>query len=387
MNPWKGLQGLPRSIWMLSLSTLINRMGTMVMFFLTLYLVQGRGWRTEEAATAMALYGLGSLVASPFSGRLGDKFGHRRLLGWSLGCSALTVLLLPYASSRALFLPLVFVWSALTQAFWPASMALITDLSPPELRKQAFVLHRLASNLGLAVGPALGGFLAHVSYPALFWIDGLTTLAGLAVLVLWVPGSAPAVAPESPSLSGWQDRRLLLLLCGLLPAILVFTQIHGTLPLWIGRDLGHGPRLFGLVFSFNTFLILLLEVALNLRLAAWSHGHQLGLGALLIALGFGLTGFGASLGLLAFSVTLWTLGEMVLLPASSDAVAALAPPDRRGEYMGLYSLTWTVALSLGPWLGLITYARLSPQALWPLSGLVAALSVALLWRFRATAQA
>lgn len=386
MNPWQGLKGLPRSIWMLSLSTLINRVGTMVMFFLTLYLVQGRGWREEEAATAMAVYGFGALVASPFSGRLADRIGHRRLLAWSLFTSALTILLIPYTGPRVLLYPLIFLWSALTQAFWPASMALITGLATPEQRKQAFVLHRLASNLGIAVGPALGGFLAHYSYTSIFWIDGLTTLFGLVVLLAWVPDSPVDSHEGPPSGSGWRDRRLLGLLLGLLPAILVFTQIHGTLPLWISRDLHHGTRMFGLVFTFNTLLILLLEVAINTRMAFWTHGHQLALGALLIALGFGLTAFAGPLPLLALSVIIWSVGEMILLPASTDAAAALAPADRRGEYMGLYSMTWTLALTLGPWLGLLTYARLGPSFLWGGCAVVALMSTGGLWRFRANAE-
>ncbi|MDP2874645.1 MAG: MFS transporter [Holophaga sp.] len=383
MNPWKGLKGLPRIIWMLALSTLVNRLGTMVMFFLTLYLVQGRGWRAEDAAVAMALYGLGALAASPISGRLADRVGHRRVLAWSLFTSAIAVILIPYVHSRALLYPLIALWSALNQAFWPASMALITDMAGPEQRKQAFVLHRLASNLGIAIGPAVGGVMAHYSYTSIFWIDGITTLLGLGVLLLWVPTTVQERHSGTASISGWKDTRLLLLLLGMLPAILVFTQLHGGLPLWISRDLEHGTRMFGLAFTFNTLLILLLEVALNTRVAAWTHGHQLALGAVLMAVGFGLTGFAKPISMLAFTVMIWSLGEMIFLPASSDAVAAMAPPDRRGEYMGLYSMTWTLAITLGPWLGLLTYAKLGPMFLWMACGVVALISSVSLVRFKA----
>jgi len=382
MNPWKSLRGLPAGIWMLSFSTLINRAGTLVVFFLAIYLIQGRGWSEKSAATALALSGLGSLLASPFSGPLADRVGHRRLLAWSLLSSALTVLGIPYLRSPLGLMALVFVWSALTQAFWPASMALITELAPPELRKQAFVLHRLASNLGIAVGPAVGGFLAKWSFPALFWIDGITTLLGLGILLLGVPKSPPQIHEGKPSLSAWSDRRLLGLLLALLPATLVFTQIHGSLPLWVSRDLGFGPRIFGLVFTLNTLLIVAFEVAINHGLSHWPHRRQLALGALLIGLGFGLTGLGNRMGLLALCVCLWSLGEMVLLPAASDAVATLAPQDRRGEYMGLYSLTWTLSMTLGPWLGLMGYTRMGAQGFWPLCGLVALAGALLMLRFR-----
>ncbi len=383
MNPWRGLSGLPRSVWILSLSTLVNRLGTLVTFFLTLYLVQGRGWRTEDAATAMLAYGLGSVIAGPFSGRLSDRLGHRRLLLGSLVASGLGVLVVPFVHSPALLLPLIGLWSAVTQAFWPASMALITDMTPVEQRKQAFVLHRLASNLGLAIGPAMGGFIASHSYSALFWIDGATTLLGALVLAVGLKH-----VPEQhdqrqvPSHSGWKDRRLLLLLASLLPATMVFTQIHGALPLWVSLDLGHGPGFFGLIFTFNTALILLLEVGINFRIARWPHGHQLALGSLLIALGFGLTGLTRGMPMLAITILLWSLGEMVMLPAATDAVAALAPADRRGEYMGLYSFSWTAAMTLGPWLGLLAYAKAGPAWVWAGCGVVGLVTTFAVIRFR-----
>lgn len=374
MNPWKGLKGLPHSLWLLCLSTLVNRLGTMVIFFLALYLVQARGWTASEAATALAVYGAGSMAAGPFSGSLADRLGHRRTLTWSLVLSGALMVALPHVQPRGAFLGLVGLWSALNQAYWPASMALLADLAPEGKRQQGFVLHRMAANLGLAIGPALGGILAKHTYTALFWVDGLTTLLGALVLVLGVPeGPRPTPSPGSTR-PAWRDPRLTLLLLAMLPAVMVFNQLMGALPLWISQDLGHGPRMFGLVFTLNTLLILLFEAAVNHRTTRWTHGAQLGLGALLIALGFGTTGWATGLPFLAITVALWTFGEMVLLPATSETVAVLAPASQRGEYMGLYSFAWTVALTLGPWLGLKARPHLVPSLFWGLCGLVATAS-------------
>jgi MFS family permease len=387
MNPWHGLKGLPRGMWALALSSLINRMGTMVMFFLALFLVQARGWRETEAATALALYGLGALVASPFSGWFADRFGHRFTLALSLGLSAGLLLLIPYTHARLLLLALIPLWSAATQGYWPASMALITDLVPPDKRKQAFVLHRLSANLGISVGPAVGGVIAHFSFPALFWIDGLTTFMGLAVLLAFVPAPAAQAAPERPTHSGWRNRRLLFLLLALLPGTMVFTQMHGALPLWVCRDLGHSTQLYGLLFTLNTLIILVAEVALNQRIAHWNHGRQLAFGALFLTLGFGSLGFMRSLPLLAIATAVWTVGEMVFLPASTDAVAAMAPADRRGQYLGMYSLVWTVALTVGPWLGLQIHAHAGPALVWPFCALLGLASVAMAYRIESPTRA
>ncbi|HJV91543.1 MAG TPA: MFS transporter [Holophagaceae bacterium] len=384
MHPWKGLKGLPRAVWLVSVSTLVNRLGTMALPFLVLYLTEGRRWTPAEAGTAMMVYGLGALTAGPFSGRLADRLGHRRVLRASLWLSGATLLVLPLTTVRPLLYPLIFAWAAFTQAFWPSAMALIASLVTPEQRKAAFALHRAAVNLGMAVGPAVGGLVAHYSYRWVFWIDGLSTLSS-ALLLAWLLGrdAGPDPSVEAPTArSGWRDRRLLALLLGILPAFLVFFQIEGAYPLWVVRDLGHSTRFFGLIFTLNTVLIVFLEVGLNMAMAQWPHGRALALGCLCYAVGFGLTGLAATKSALLGLAVIWTFGEMILLPTASDAVAGLAPGDRRGEYMGLYSLSFATALAFGPWLGVQAYAHGGPKGVWAGCFGSAALSAGVLWRFR-----
>ncbi len=382
MNPWRGLGGLPREVWLICATTLVNRLGTMALPFLVLYLTQWRRWPAEEAGLAMLVYGAGALVTGPFSGRLADRLGHLRVLKASLWTSGAAMLLLPLATHRLALYPLIFLWAALTQAFWPSSMALLAGLTDPARRKAVYSLHRLSVNLGMSVGPALGGLIAYRSYTWVFWVDGLTTLASALLLSLFL---APRVEPRSPAsgpvLRAWRDRRLVFLLLAFLPVVMVFFQVEGALPLWVVRDLRLGNPFFGLLFSLNTLLIVGLEVPLNLRMAHWPHGRQLLLGALCYAVGFGLTGWATTRGLLLATVVIWTFGEMILLPAMSDAVAALAPPERRGEYMGLYSTVFAAALTLGPWLGVLVYTRCGGPWLWAGCFMTAALGGLALSRF------
>jgi predicted MFS family arabinose efflux permease len=384
MNPWRGLRGLPRAVWLVCASTLVNRLGTMALPFLVLYLTEGRRWTPGEAGFGMMVYGAGALVAGPFSGRLADRLGHVHVLKASLWSSGALLLLLPLATTKPLLFALIFLWAGLTQAFWPSAMALLAGLAAPDQRKAVFALHRLAVNLGMAVGPALGGFIAHHSYRWVFWTDGLSTLAGAVVLtlVLRVPPMAPVPHDHVPGGSPWRDRHLAYLLLPFIPLLMVFFQIEGTLPLWVVRDLGLGSRFYGLLFTVNTLLIVALEVALNLAMARWPHGRQLFVGSLCLAAGFGLTTWATGHALLIGTTVIWTFGEMILFPAMSDAVATLAPPDRRGEYMGLLSLSFAAALALGPWLGVLAYAKAGPKAVWLSTFVIAGGAGLLLSRFK-----
>lgn len=384
MNPWKGLKGLPREVWLVCLSTLINRLGTMALPFLVLYLTEGRRWTPAEAGYGMMVYGGGALVAGPFSGRLADRLGHVHVLRASLWSSGALLLVLPYATTKPMLFTLIFLWAGLTQAFWPSAMALLTGLAAPEQRKAVFALHRLSVNLGMAVGPAVGGLIAHHSYRWVFWTDGLSTLAGAVLLglLLKAPPAAPLPHGHAPGHSPWRDRRLAFLLLPFILALMVFFQIEGTMPLWVVRDLGLSSRFFGLLFTVNTLLIVVLEVPLNLAMAHWRHGRQLLLGSLCVAVGFGTMGWARTYATLILTTIIWTFGEMILFPAMSDAVATLAPPDRRGEYMGLLSLSFAAALALGPWLGVLAYAKAGPQALWLSTFAIAGGAGLLLLRFR-----
>ena len=384
MNPWRGLRGLPREVWLVCASTLINRLGTMALPFLVLYLTEGRRWTPTEAGYGMLVYGAGALTAGPFSGRLADRLGHVQVLKASLWASGTLLLVLPFATTKPLLFALIFLWAGLTQAFWPSAMALLTGLAAPQQRKAVFALHRLSANLGMAVGPAMGGFIAHHSYRWVFWTDGLSTLAGALLLTLVLKAPAPAALPHDHvrGQSPWRDRHLAYLLLPFIPVLMVFFQIEGALPLWVVRDLGLGSRFFGLLFTVNTLLIVVLEVPLNLAMARWRHGRVLLLGSLCLAVGFGLTTWATGYTMLILTTVIWTFGEMILFPAMSDAVATLAPPDRRGEYMGLLSLAFAAGLALGPWLGVLTYAKAGPRALWLSTFIVAGGAGLLLVRFR-----
>src|SRR6185436_19242856 len=184
-HPWQGLAGLPGDAWVLAGATLINRSGSMVLPFLVLYLTQHVGMSPSLAGGMLAVYGGSSLVASPVFGNLSDRFGPVRVMRFTLVASGLLLLVYPAAHHLAAIVGVTVVLAVVTEGFRPASMARYSDLVAPERRKPAFALARLAINLGMSVGPAMGGFLAARSFLYLFWVNGATTLAAAAVILLW----------------------------------------------------------------------------------------------------------------------------------------------------------------------------------------------------------
>jgi len=387
LNPWKGLASLPRSVWVVFAVTLINRAGTMVMPFLVLYLTRAMGMPAARAGLALTVYGIGALITGPLSGRLSDRVGALRVAEVSLLVSGVVVLFLPFLKSFEAILVVTFLWALTGESFRPAVMTVVTDLVAAPKRKPAFALIRLAINLGMSLGPAVGGFLAMRSFTALFLVDGLTSIAAGVVLLAarrrrMATGqhvSAP-VGTAGSILSSLGDMRLLYFLAAFLPVLMVFFQSQGAMPLHLVHHLGMSEAVYGLMFSLNTVMIILIEVPLTAATSHWPHRLSLPLGAVLTGAGFGAMAFARGYDGVALTVVVWTFGEMILLPTATAYVAEIAPPSRRGQYMGFYSMTFSLAFTLGPWLGAAVLASGGPGVLWPGTFALALLSALLLAR-------
>ena len=352
----------------------------MVLPFLTLYLTVDRRFSASTAGLALTIYGIASIIIAPISGRLSDRLGGLWIIKLSLFLSGLILFLFPFVSSLTGILFTTGLWALVTEAFRPPSMSIIGVLAGPAQRKAAFALSRLAINLGMSIGPVIGGFLAMRSFKLLFYVDGATALlAGLLmVLVPWrsaeaqlpavdtaeVGSTGSEVAAEVPYSSVLKDRRFLYFLVAMIPVELVFFQPLAAMPVYLVRDLHLTEAGFGMLLAINTVLIILIEVPLNAAMGDWSHRHSLALGALLVGLGFGGMAFGSSVFWLAATIVVWTFGEMILLPASAAYVSDIAPPARSGAYMGLYTMGFSVAFAIGPLLGLQAMERFGSSSVW-----------------------
>jgi predicted MFS family arabinose efflux permease len=354
--------------------------------FLVLYLTSARGFSADAAGAVFALFGAGSLAIAPVAGRLSDRLGPVRLMLFALAASGVLLLAVPLAHAAPAIVALTLLVAATGETFRPASLSVITHLAAPDQRKAAFALQRLAVNLGMSVGPAVGGFLAAVSWPALFLVDGATSLLAAAMLLLFFPRDAAlpkGASPAGPSRrEGLRDPSLVFFLAALVPVGIVFFQHESSMAVFLVRDVGYAVWIFGLLHTVNTLLIVCLEVPLNLATSHWPHRRALVLGSLLVAAGFGALAWARSLPAVVATVVVWTFGEMILLPAMSSWVADVAPESKRGAYMGLYTMGFSLALVVGAPLGTSLLEHGGGKTLWLTMLALGLLSAALFLRVK-----
>src|SRR5215467_11896527 len=167
---------LPSAFWVLWSGTLVNRTGTLVLPFLTLYLTSVRHVSVKEAGLVAGFAGVGGILASFSMSMIADRINRCYLLSLVLGIAALLMLPILFISSLPLLIIVVLLWSTVSEIQRPLSQVLVIDIVPSTQRQQSIALLRTAINGGAALGGVLGGLITAVAYIPLFLIDAGTNL-------------------------------------------------------------------------------------------------------------------------------------------------------------------------------------------------------------------
>lgn len=364
------LASLPRTYWLLWLGTLINRLGSFVVPFLTLYLTQQRGLPVSQAALMVSLYGAGAFTSSLIGGELADRLGRRPVMLLSFLLAPLNMIALGLVQPLTLLTLLTFTQGLLTELYRPAVSAAIADLVPSEERPRAFGYLYWAINLGFAIAPVLAGVMARFDYFLLFAGDAATTFVFGLIVLAGVRETRPAEAhaastsPLSVRLRLLGASPLMLLFCALALAFgMIYMQAHVALPVDMAAH-GLGPEAYGLAIAVNGMLIVLLGLPASHAAVRWPRYRAMAVAAILTGAGFGLTGLAESLPLFALSIGVWTLGEIAGSTVAPAIVADLSPVESRGLFQGAYGAAWGLSAFAGPLVGGAVFQRFGAGVLW-----------------------
>jgi MFS family permease len=370
---------MPPAAWGLFAGTFVNRLGTFVFPFMTLYLTR-RGYSAAQAGGAVAMYGLGGIGSQLVGGLVTDRIGRRNTIALSMLAASGLTLVLWRASTLATVYPMMAMLAFVAEMHRPAASALIADVVPSERRVTAFALLRFAINIGWATGLALGGFLADRSFAYLFVGDAITSSAFGLVSVAVLPHGTRTTRGEERRLPAatraiLADRGFLLFLGSILVGSAIYTQNVSTFPLHV-RDAGFSNAVYGGLQSLNGLIIVLVE----LPITAWARRHprtrMVALGGVLVGAAFASLLVARAIPALVAMVVVWTLGEMVASPATSAFVADRSPEHARGRYQAALGTMFALGAIVGPLVGSATYG-VSPDALWIGCGLAGLVSGAL----------
>ena len=383
--------GLSRNSWYLSLVMLINRSGTMVVPFLSIYCIRQLRFSVVEAGYIMAIFGAGSIAGSFCGGKFTDKFGFYDLQIGSLLSGGLFFIVLGFQHAFFNLAIGTFVLSFCNESFRPANSTAIAHYSNADNKTRSYSLNRLAVNLGWAVGGATGGFLASINYHLLFWVDGCTNIAAAILLLLLMPrskvlGTVKAKIKNAANSSAYRDREYLLFIILSTFFGICFFQFFIMEPVFYKTVWHFDERLIGALMALNGLMIVAIEMVLIKRLEGRRHIlNYIALGILIAGAGFVLLNLLPANALSAIVVVvLVTIGEILSMPFMNTFWITRTTDHNRGEYAALYSMSWAAAQVVAPALGsqVILYGGF--RSLWWAIGclcLVTALGYNLIYRF------
>ncbi len=355
INYVASFKGLSKEIWLLAFVTFINRAGAMVIPFLSLYLVNALGFTLPQVGWIMTCFGFGSLIGNWIGGKLTDTLGFYKVIVGSLFLGGIGFFILQYISTFYGFCLAIFLLILAADAYRPAIFVATETYSKPENTTRSLTLIHLAINLGFSMGPVIGGIIiATISYTALFWIDAITCVLASILLLLLLKPKAATVEEKlqrkiKEGVSPYTNKIFLLFVFIMITTSLTFVQYFSVMPLYYKTIHGLTEDLIGWILFLNGFLIVVFEMPLISWIERIKMPKVIALawGTLFLTLSFliiNLTSWG---GILIIGMILMTIGEMISSPFANSIALDMAPKGRKGSYMGVFSMSFSLGHIVG----------------------------------------
>lgn len=381
----------PRQFWLMFVGMFISTVGaSMIWPFLMIYISERLQLPLTSAAGLITLNAAVGLGASFLAGPIVDYLGRKWVMVISLMVNGMGFVLMRQAHTYSAFAGLMALQGFFNPLYRIGADAMMADLIPAEQRAEAYSMLRLSNNLGVAIGPAVGGFIASISYEIAF----LCAAAGMSLYGLLIALRARETLPrrrrmESGGKSSHPRERFggygrVLRDRPFLAFTLTFTltQVCAAI-LWVllsvytKQNFGLPESRYGWIPTTNALMVVLFQIPVTLVTKRFPPLLVLAVGSLFYASAVTSVAWGRDFWAFWLSMVIMTIGELILIPTSTTYVAGRAPEDMRGRYMSIYGLTWGVASGIGPVLGGLLNDHLGPRFIWYGGGAVGLVSVVL----------
>ena len=365
--------GLSRSTWWLAVVMLVNRSGTMVVPFMTMYMTQHIGVSISKAGFVMSLFGTGAVIGALIGGKLTDKFGYYYIQITTLTGGGIMFIVLGQLHSYSAICIGTFFLAFINEAFRPANSVAVAHYSKEENRTRSYSLNRLAINLGWAVGGGVGGFIASYNYNLLFWVDGITNLCG-AVLLYFVLAPSRNLATKAKMIherivgkTAYRDSNYIIFIFLLFLFAMCFFQLFTTIPVFYKEQFHLTVFFIGMIMTMNGIIISAFEMITIFKLEGKRPLlHFISLGVILIGVAYLMLNTPAvNRALLAIIIMLlFTFGEILSMPFMNSYFISRTLPHNRGQYAALYTVAWASAQAVGPFIGGLVAQNFGYNVLW-----------------------
>jgi MFS family permease len=345
--------------------------------FFAVYLNTHRGMAMSFIGIFLAVSMFMSSFAQIIGGEISDIIGRKKVMFFSLASRGIVIGIIAWLikTDGSTYLIMAFhVLGLFVGSFLnPAVRGWVADFTDSAERMRAYGLLRIGINLGWAIGPAIGGFMAMESYSKMFFLTFLTYLFCSMVILAFIKDTPVCLRRKSESIdfkdlsSVLNDRRFIRFCVYVTTMSVVMSQLVVSLSLYSVTYLGFRENEIGILFSINGVMVVALQYFATRILENFRITNGLAAGAVFYAVGYLVFGFSNKFHLAVAGVMIFTIGEIFVSPGMHALSANMAEEKYRGRYMGIQGLFHQIGHSCGLLFGTTGIQFLSPhfqQAPW-----------------------
>lgn len=380
-------KGFSHTFWTLIGAMFIDRLGGSLLYpFFSLYITQRFGVGMTEVGYIFMLHTSAMFFGNMLSGALTDKFGRKKMLLAGIILSGTSSLLMGFIPDYETFIIFTVITGLLTNIGGPAVNAMMADILPERQRAQGFSILRVAVNLSVSFGPAIGGLLAGYNFFYLFVADFVISMLTAGIVFLKVPETKPQSTPDPlvpeqnllKTLGGYgligKDWFFMGILFLSLLTNLVYMQMSSSLSVFLRDMYGISSQKYGYILSLNAVMVVVMQFWVTRQISGYRSMLLMFFGNILYAIGFGMYGFVGTYSLFLLAMAIITIGEMISSPIMQSIIARLAPQHMRGRYMAVFNLSYGTANAIGPLAAGIIMDNYDPNWVWYAGGIICTVS-------------
>jgi len=369
----------PTQFWLLFWGMLISTAGaSMIWPFLMIYVSEKLDLQMTSVASLMTLNAVAGIFASFIVGPITDRAGRKITMVVGLFATGILYLAMIPAETMFSFAILMTLRGLFNPLYRVGADAMVADLIPEKDRADAYALTRLSKNVGVALGPAVGGFVATASYSYAFWAAAIGLIAFSILVLLYAQETLPEQSETIHQRNtGINSYKTVFSNKTFIPFIMAFTLAQiGSIIVWVlmgvyaKSNYGIIENQYGLIPMTNALMVVFLQMYVTRKTKNNKPLLMLSLGAFLYASGVTSVTFANDFLGFWLSMVIITTGELILVPTATTFVANIAPQNMRGRYMSIFSLSWGVAAGIGPVVGGYLNDNISPKAIWIGGGVI-----------------
>ncbi len=374
------IEKYPRQFWLMFVGMLISTIGSsMIWPFLLVYVSDRLNAPLTAIASLLTLNSAMGLISSFLGGPVIDRLGRKWMMAASLLANGTAYLFMGNANTLPQFAILMAITGAVNPLYRVGADAMMADLLPQEKRIDGYALMRLSSNLGISIGPVIGGFIAATSYSMAFYGAAVGMSIYSLLLVIFAHETLPSrQAANSLTIENTEIKKekfggyiTVIKDTPFISFILSFTLVSICASLiWVllpvfATKINHVPKeSYGFIPATNAIMVVTLQLLVTRVTKRFPTLPVVSVGAFFYAIAVGSVALMTDFFGFWICMVVMTIGELIIVPTSSTYIANLAPVDMRGRYMSFYTLTWGVASGIGPVFGGFLSDIFGPKAIW-----------------------